>query len=189
MKRVSMQRLRLHLLWGLFLLLSAGCAGGPEPLGGEELLVMVYSTDHEPVIGGELRCQDRLLGQTDSFGRLIARGVSRGKRRFLVWAPTYAPKAFDFDLRDSTQILYVNLEPLGASLGRMVRRGESRALEELLSLMEEAQASREELTLVRALLLASRGEAGWREEIATLTGEIGTLRSKRLARAVGEILQ
>ena len=150
---------------------------------------MVYSTEHEPVIGAELRSGDRLLGRTDSFGRLLARGINRGQRRYLLWAPGFAPKPFSFEFQESTQILYVSLEPLGLSLGRMLRRGESGALEKLLSLMEEAQASREEQTLVRALLLATRGEVGWRKEIDTLAGEIGTLRSETLARAVGEILQ
>lgn len=172
-----------------FFLLFQSCAGSPAPLRGEELLVMVYSADHEPVLGAEVRAAGGLLGRTDSFGRLVATGVEQGEQRFLCYAPGFAPKAFSFRFEGSTQILYITLQPLGTLLGRLLRQGESKALATLLRLLEEAQASREEQTLVRALLLATRGEAGWREEIGSISGELGAPRSETLARTLEELAE
>lgn len=150
---------------------------------------MVYSTDHEPVLGALLRKDRRVLGRTDSFGRLVARGVQQGERRFLCYAPGFAPKEFAFDFRNTTQILYVSLEPLGTLLGRLLQQREERELARLLALLKEVRAAEEERTLVRALLLVSRGEAGWAEEISTLAGEIGRPRSETLTRALAEVAE
>lgn len=183
MSRSSSGRLG-SLFTACLLLLCSGCAGAPDTLGREELLVMVYSADHEPVLGAVLREGRRLLGRTDSFGRLLASGVKGGEHRFLCHASGFAPKAFLFNYQDTTQILYISLEPLGSVVGRLFRQGDSARLAALLALLEEANASREEEALVRALLLASRGEAGWKREVDSLRGELGEARIEALAGAL-----
>lgn len=164
--------------------LMTSCVGGADHVVGGDLLVMVYSTDHEPIANGVIRHGKRVLGRTDSFGRLVIPELSAGEKKLLASAPGYAPEELSFSFQNGTQILYVSLEPLGQVCAEAFLAGDRARLIELLSLLEEANGSREELSLVRALLMAGKREEGWREEIGTLDPHIGRRKSDALIRAL-----
>jgi hypothetical protein len=166
------------------LLLITSCVGGADHFVKGDLLVMVYSTDHEPIANGAIRHGKRVLGRTDSFGRLVIPELSAGEKRFLASARGYAPQELSFSFQSGTQILYVSLEPLGPVCAEAFLEGDRVRLTELLSLLEEANGSKEELSLVRALLLAGEKEEAWRDEVKTLAPEIGRRRTDALIRAL-----
>ncbi|MFP4426353.1 MAG: hypothetical protein ACLFPP_07840 [Spirochaetaceae bacterium] len=166
------------------LIISLSCAGGPDHFVEGDLLLMVYSTDHEPVTNGTIRDGRRSLGGTDSFGRLVVPGLRAGEYELLASAPGFAPELVGFSFRNPTQILYVTLRPLGPVCAEAFLERDTAALAELLTLLEAAKASREERSLVHALLRAATAEEGWRDELASLSGKLGRRRSEDLLRAV-----
>ncbi len=161
-----------------------GCAGGPDHFVEGDLLVMIYSSDHEPVTNGTVREGGRRLGRTDSFGRLIIQELAAGDYELVASAPGFAPELVSFSFRDATQILYVSLRPLGPVSAEAFLEGDTTALAELLRLLEATEAAREERSLVRALLRAAANEDGWREDLAALSPQLGPRRSESLLRAV-----
>lgn len=169
---------------GILLFALTGCAGGLDHFEGGDLLVMVYSADHEPITDATLRTGGRVLGRTDSFGRMVLPGLAAGEQRFLASAHGFVPQQVTLSFRNATQILYVSLKPLAPLCAHSFLAKDRAGLSELLELLESAEAPEEELSLVRALLMASENDHRWREEIATLSGSIGERRSRALLGAV-----
>lgn len=176
---------RLLLLVSVILPLS--CAGGPEHFDSGDLLVMVYSTTNEPVIGAALREQQRLLGRSDSFGRLVLSDLPAGERLLLAGAVGYAPREVTFTYADPNQILYISLEPLGLRIATLLRAGDSAGMERLGELLHRARAPREEILLTEALTAMLDRREGWQGELAALEGALGPALTGELTRAAQEI--
>ncbi|MFW6214911.1 MAG: carboxypeptidase-like regulatory domain-containing protein [Alkalispirochaetaceae bacterium] len=165
-------------------LLLPSCVGGPEEFASGDLLVMVYSSRHEPVVDASVREGIRLLGRSDSFGRLVLPGLPAGDRELLVRADGYAPRLVSFSFSAPTQILYVSLEPLGVAIGRLLREVDVEGMARLEQLLLDSRARREEIELVAAVRRRLEGEAGWQDSLRSLEPALGASLTGELLRAV-----
>lgn len=170
------------------LFFAGGCAGGPEPFVRGDLLVMVYSSDHEPILDATLRSGRRILGRSDSFGRLVAPDLRAGEQELLIAAPGFAPEEVEFTFRNATQILYISMEPLGRRLATLLRRSDEAELRRLHGLQEAAVVAEEERALTEALLAAIAGEEHWEATLGAATAAAGKTQSAGTVTAVGEAL-